>query len=323
MEDVIVVTINYRLHFLGFASIPEMGIYGNAGLKDQQMALEWIFENIGNFGGDQKNVTMFGNSSGAIMVHLQSLNSKSRQYFQKMILHNCSTLCDYAIQSRPEEKTKRVVQILKGRFDTPKEIYESLMKIDAKDLFKYRLKCQEAYEKRRRLEMIIKPSIEVESDEAFLTKSPIDIIREKHLNSSDMPIMIGICNGEGLFHSNYAIKNIKELNDKISDLIPPMLNIEYGSKEYLEFGNEMRSFYFGTKGLTRETFNSYPNLSHDLHFSIPLTMFNETYREYYPHSKQFVFEFCIESKLNYIKPHSNVKHLPGVFHSDEMSYLFE
>lgn len=44
MEDVIVVTINYRLHALGFLSLPEVGISGNAGLKDQQMALEWIYE---------------------------------------------------------------------------------------------------------------------------------------------------------------------------------------------------------------------------------------------------------------------------------------
>lgn len=64
-KDVIVVTINYRLNIFGFLSLkdPKLGVPGNAGLKDQTMAMRWVKENIGVFGGDVNNITIAGNLS--------------------------------------------------------------------------------------------------------------------------------------------------------------------------------------------------------------------------------------------------------------------
>lgn len=77
-EEVIVVTINYRLGALGFLYLPEEGIYGNAGLKDQLLAFKWVHENIHMFGGDPRNVTLFGESAGASSIHLHALSIKSK-----------------------------------------------------------------------------------------------------------------------------------------------------------------------------------------------------------------------------------------------------
>lgn len=68
-QDVIVVTINYRLGALGFLSHPELGdASGNFGLLDQEMALQWVKRNIEAFGGDPKRVTIFGESAGGVSV---------------------------------------------------------------------------------------------------------------------------------------------------------------------------------------------------------------------------------------------------------------
>lgn len=63
-KDIILVKINYRVGPIGFLSLedPELGVPGNAGLKDQVFALKWIQKNIANFGGDPNNVTVFGTS---------------------------------------------------------------------------------------------------------------------------------------------------------------------------------------------------------------------------------------------------------------------
>ncbi|WP_299845402.1 carboxylesterase family protein [uncultured Paracoccus sp.] len=74
-QDVIVVTLNYRLGALGFLAHPELGEGGgNFGLQDQQMALEWVARNIQAFGGDPARVTLFGESAGGVSIcgHLRS-----------------------------------------------------------------------------------------------------------------------------------------------------------------------------------------------------------------------------------------------------------
>lgn len=79
-QDVIVVTINYRLGVLGFLTLddPKLGVPGNAGLKDQVMALKWVQKNIRNFGGDPNNVTIFGESAGASSVHFLLLSPMAK-----------------------------------------------------------------------------------------------------------------------------------------------------------------------------------------------------------------------------------------------------
>uniref|UniRef100_A0A1Y1LSP7 Carboxylic ester hydrolase n=1 Tax=Photinus pyralis TaxID=7054 RepID=A0A1Y1LSP7_PHOPY len=81
-QDVVIVTINYRLGILGFLNFedPSLDVPGNAGLKDQVMGLKWVRENIANFGGDPSNVTIFGESAGAASVHLLMLSPLARGF---------------------------------------------------------------------------------------------------------------------------------------------------------------------------------------------------------------------------------------------------
>lgn len=66
--DVVVVTVNYRLGALGFLHAPELGATGNEALLDQIAALRWVRAEIGAFGGDPANVTVFGQSAGGFDI---------------------------------------------------------------------------------------------------------------------------------------------------------------------------------------------------------------------------------------------------------------
>jgi len=90
-KGVIVVTIAYRLGPLGFLAHPELTresphhSSGNYGLLDQIAALEWIQRNIAAFGGDPKNVTIAGQSSGAISVSILMASPLAKGLFQRAI----------------------------------------------------------------------------------------------------------------------------------------------------------------------------------------------------------------------------------------------
>ncbi|APZ98656.1 carboxylesterase [Sphingopyxis sp. QXT-31] len=87
----VIVSINYRLGALGYMAHPELskespdGVSGNYGLLDQIAALEWVKANIGAFGGDAGNVTIAGESAGALSVMYLMTAPKARGLFHKAI----------------------------------------------------------------------------------------------------------------------------------------------------------------------------------------------------------------------------------------------
>ena len=92
-RGVIVVTLNYRLGALGFLADsalanPAGGAAGNYGLMDQQAALRWVQSDIGQFGGDRRNVTVFGESAGGLSVLSQLASPAAHGLFSRAIVES-------------------------------------------------------------------------------------------------------------------------------------------------------------------------------------------------------------------------------------------
>ncbi|XP_022257792.1 acetylcholinesterase-like [Limulus polyphemus] len=99
-ENVIVVSINYRVGSLGFLYFNRSDAPGNVGLFDQLMALEWINKNIVYFGGDSGKVTIFGESAGASSVSLHLLSPLSQGLFNNAIMESGSILNSWSLHDR-------------------------------------------------------------------------------------------------------------------------------------------------------------------------------------------------------------------------------
>ena len=93
-RDVILVIPNYRLGAFGYLAHPdfsanaESGTSGNYGTMDQIAALEWVQENIEQFGGDPENVTLFGESAGAISNNVLMVTPSAQNLFDKAIMQS-------------------------------------------------------------------------------------------------------------------------------------------------------------------------------------------------------------------------------------------
>ena len=89
-KDVVVVSVNHRLNILGFLDLSTCGkkykYSGNVGMLDVVAALEWVRDNIAQFGGDPANVTVFGESGGGGKVGTLLCMLRARGLFHKAII---------------------------------------------------------------------------------------------------------------------------------------------------------------------------------------------------------------------------------------------
>ncbi len=96
-RDVVTVTINHRLNSFGFLYLADLGgakyaHASNAGILDIVAALEWVRDNIGNFGGDPANVTIFGQSGGAGKVSTLMAMPSAKGLFHRAIVQSGANL---------------------------------------------------------------------------------------------------------------------------------------------------------------------------------------------------------------------------------------
>lgn len=106
----VVVTLNYRLGHLGFFSHPALdaeypagGTVNNFGLLDQIAALQWVQRNIPSFGGDRRNVTLFGESSGARSVLSLCCSPLAEGLFHKGIVQSAYSLPDTPLKKARQQ----------------------------------------------------------------------------------------------------------------------------------------------------------------------------------------------------------------------------
>jgi len=95
-NDIIVVTLNYRLGALGFLAHPALtaesseGLSGDYGLMDQQAALRWVRDNVATFGGDPERVTIQGQSAGGASVCAQLASPPAAGLFARAVIQSAS-----------------------------------------------------------------------------------------------------------------------------------------------------------------------------------------------------------------------------------------
>ncbi len=132
-QDAVLVSVNHRLNVFGYLYLGEYGTQyadsGNAGMLDLVLALEWVRDNIAEFGGDPANVTIFGESGGGAKISSLMAMPAAKGLFHKAIVESGAFLK----ASTPEEAAKRARGVLAKLGISEKEV-DKLRSVPAADL---------------------------------------------------------------------------------------------------------------------------------------------------------------------------------------------
>ncbi|UTZ22222.1 carboxylesterase family protein [Vibrio campbellii] len=126
----ILVSMNYRLGILGSYYSEEHS--GNYGIQDQKAALQWIHEHIDSFGGDADNITLFGESAGAMSIGIQLMDEQQNSHlYQRAIMESNP----YGVKYKDAKSAKWIAEQVKDKLSTDQDIrtvpFEELINIQS------------------------------------------------------------------------------------------------------------------------------------------------------------------------------------------------
>lgn len=120
-------------HFSGFLSLATPELPGNFGLKDMVAALQWVQRNISAFGGDPKNVTIFGESAGGAAVQYLVLSKLTTGLIHKAISMSGVALNPWALQKDPRKFAFALGRVMGCETKDDRELLEFFKKAPTKD----------------------------------------------------------------------------------------------------------------------------------------------------------------------------------------------
>ncbi|XP_035714047.1 venom carboxylesterase-6 isoform X2 [Folsomia candida] len=251
-QDVIVVSMNYRLGPLGFLNTGDATVTGNAGLKDQRLALKWVQDNIQAFGGDAKKVTIFGESAGAASVHAHIISPSSKNLFHKAILQSGSLYCPWSMNVHPARQVRKYGKRVGCPQSDMKALVACLKGLSAKQVTE---PIVDFMDKGPFIEgdAFFGPTIESKDaiDPMFIENPRILIEQGKF---AKVPVMMGVTKGEGGIRTSRLDAmnmDVETMQENWSKYAPIMLM--YDPKR-TNVTDRFREYYFSSPPYNHDTY---------------------------------------------------------------------
>ncbi|XP_069405967.1 liver carboxylesterase-like isoform X1 [Ovis canadensis] len=189
-ENVVVVTIQYRLGIWGFFSTGDEHCRGNWGHLDQVAALHWVQENIANFGGDPGSVTIFGESAGGESVSVLVLSPLARNLFHRAISESGVALTSALVKKDMKAAAEQIAVIAGCKTTTSAVLVHCLRQKTEDELMEITLKMKFFTLDLHGDPTESHPFLPTMVDGVLLPKLPEEMLAEKNFNN--VPYMVGI-----------------------------------------------------------------------------------------------------------------------------------
>ena len=315
--DVVVVTVNYRLGAIGFLDLKTASASGNQGLYDQLMALKWVNENIRYFGGNSEEVTIFGQSAGAISVGLHYLSPLSQPYFKRGILESGAPTVSRLFFERDSESTNKVPELsrrlgchsgtepIEGA--RAEAVLECLRHVSIEDIMSAQ----------RTLIDDMSLAFGPISGDEFLPDLPVNLLHDGELSENHKEVLIGVNRDEGSFFLHF-------LEPTVYGRMPHNLTydeaIQLARRSFSFLPDKFAQLVFDmflswAKGREPDTVRAALSaFIGDSTFTCPATLFAELL----DHNEMQVYFYLFDHRVS----HSPWPNWMGVIHFDEVPFVF-
>lgn len=251
-----------KFGYLGFLCLndEELDIPGNAGLKDQVMALKWVSKNIHFFGGDPNNITVFGESAGGASTHYMMVTEQTRGLFHRAVVMSGSAMNQWANVPQRNWAYRLAKQIgYKGECED-RLVLDYLRKCKPRKILSNIYDLLTIEERHERLQFVFAPTVEPYiTKQCVIPKPPIEMLREAW--SNNIPLLIGGNSFEGLLMFPEARKYpaLFDLGD-CEHLAAEDANLS--AEERRKYGQQLKLLHMGDKEANWNNILSYSDVSY-------------------------------------------------------------
>ncbi|GAB1601119.1 acetylcholinesterase-like [Argonauta hians] len=309
-ENVIIVSLNYRLGPFGFLYLNNKRAPGNMGLLDQNLAIKWIRDNIASFGGDPNKLTIFGESSGSASVGFHVESPLSSNLFNNAIMMSGTHNADWAIRTLEENKdrAKAMAEFIKCPSDDIEKMLDCFLEANATDLANGQFYKLDSF-----LTNTFCPVI----DNHFLHHDTATQVIYKKMKKN---ILAGFVKNEGSLFLLQAYKNyfpfdkkvpigrtgtntlIREITDKpyLNNVQLDMIIYLYGSNVYS--ASQTDKYRYILERVTSEYLFKCPTI--------------EIAKNYSTHCNVYIYSF------EYLSKSSLLPKWMGAFHTSDVAFIF-
>lgn len=328
-QDVIIVSPLYRLGPFGFTSLGIDEAPGNQAFLDLVASLQWIQDNIANFGGDPERVTIFGESSGSWAVSYLTLTPLANGLFHRAIMQSGGVFNPYWLW-RTKEDAVGLSTFLSTTLQCPSvaedplAALECLQNLPVEDI---ESSINWGTEETLNIQKILRPTGVI--DGSFLPDNPVKLMERGDFNHVDL--MVGMTKDEGLLQT-YQLELHPELYFLAAlgwDIFGPMFLFgRFGNYDITQtdrdMSEELTRAYLGEGG--RVNFNKE-------HFQNITDMLSDAYIWYGGHKQAawaaaygdnvYQYMFTFKGTYGFADAFGLDNSLYGVCHADELYYFWK
>ncbi|GAB6024165.1 hypothetical protein CHUAL_014233 [Chamberlinius hualienensis] len=310
--NTVFVAMKYRLGALGFLSTDDDAASGNAGLLDQNLALQWVKKNIAVFGGNPDDVTLSGQSAGSSSVIFQYISPMSSGLFHRAIGESGTALSPWAVVENPLYYAKKMAENFNCTTNNTNELVDCLREVDPYEIQAHTMKMMVD-----NLTICFVPNIETSPSGKFLTDDPYKLLESGNFNQ--VPLQLGFNRDEGCIIYQYVYNLFTNVTDYTFDYVIPIL-----LDAATDYTDNFRNISYAIKD------QYYTDVNYDNQIDVNIATIkwisDLIMKSGICKTAALVSSHNVPTYLyayNYVSSHSasNFTGEPDVLHSDEMQYL--